>query len=96
MYFPVDLDQLDSKGIYVPTEPDEIADEYLIGLARLHTPAWPTDSDGCEVLEGVELVFHAGFCFRHQNSSRYYDVVFQFGEDGTIGRVKERKLIRGG
>jgi len=96
MYFPVDLNQLDSEGILVPAEPDEVADDYLIGLARLHTPAWPANADGCEVLEGVELVFHADFCFRYQNSSRHYDVVFQIGDDGTIGRVKDRRLIRGG
>lgn len=96
MYFPVDLNQLDSKGRFVPAEPDEVADGHLIDLARQYTPGWPAVAAGCDVLRGVEIVFHADFFFRYQNKSRNYDVAFLIGEGGVIARVKDRRLIRGG
>jgi len=96
MYFPIDLNQLGSKGRWVPAEPDEVTDEYLCDVAVLHVPAWPADGAGSEVLRGIEVVFHANFCFRYQHWSRNYDVAFLVGEYGMVVGVRDRESIRGG
>lgn len=96
MYFPIDLNQLDSKGRWVPAEPDEVTDEYLRDLAALHVPAWPVDGADSELLRGIEVVFHANFCFRYRNWSRNYDVAFLVGGDGMVVGVRDRRSIRGG